>query len=418
MIVEARRFYGGVLGCAEGRSSETWVDFNFYGHQLVAHLAPEETGHRSTSEVDGDAVPVRHFGVILSMSEWELLAERLIAAGVRFIVEPHLRFKDEVGEQATMFFLDPSGTPSSSRRSSISANSSRDDDLTLGGLGAEVATRRQLGSSELLSALVARLGLDWAGFRRVQGTVWKRLRRRVAELGLKDIEAYVAYLATAPDEWQRLDALCRIPISRFYRDGFVFGHLAQTVLRELAEQAYRANRKRLRVWSAGCASGEEPYSIAIAWRLVIQETYPDIELDVLGTDLDASMLERARRGCYARGTLRELPEPWRQAAFDAQGDVHCLRQAFRVGVRFECADLRSHVPEGPFDIVSCRNLAFTYFDEGSRARVANALIDVLRAGGVLLIGAREALPPDIGGLRERHRGIYEKRADDEPPAPA
>jgi chemotaxis protein methyltransferase CheR len=276
-----------------------------------------------------------------------------------------------------------------------------------------VAARRQLGSSEPLPALVARLGLDWAGFRRVQGTVRKRLRRRVRQLGLQDVEAYVAYLATAPDEWQRLDALCRIPISRFYRDGFVFDHLAQTVLRDLAEQALRENRKRIRVWSAGCASGEEPYSIAIAWRVAIQAGYPDIELDVLGTDLDASMLERARRGCYPRGTLRELPEQWRQAAFDAQGGVHCLRQAFRVGVRFECADLRSHVPEGPFDIVSCRNLAFTYFDEGTRVRVANALIDVMRARGVLVIGAKEALPPNIDRVRERHRGIYEKRADGE-----
>lgn len=108
-LAEARGFYGGLLGCPEGRSAETWVDFNFYGHQLVAHLAPEETGHRTTSEVDGDAVPVRHFGVILSMVEWELLAERLTGAGVRFVIEPHLRFKGEVGEQATMFFLDPSG---------------------------------------------------------------------------------------------------------------------------------------------------------------------------------------------------------------------------------------------------------------------------------------------------------------------
>jgi uncharacterized protein len=105
----ARRFYGELLGCAEGRSSDTWVDFNFYGHQVVAHLAPEEAGHRSTSAVDGDPVPVRHFGAILPMDEWKALAERLTRAGVQFVIEPHVRFKGEVGEQATMFFLDPSG---------------------------------------------------------------------------------------------------------------------------------------------------------------------------------------------------------------------------------------------------------------------------------------------------------------------
>jgi extradiol dioxygenase family protein len=105
----ARRFYGELLGCPEGRSSESWVDFDFYGHQIVAHLAPGEAGHRATGLVDGDAVPVRHFGVVLGMSEWEALAARLRAAGVNFVIEPHIRFQGEVGEQATMFFLDPCG---------------------------------------------------------------------------------------------------------------------------------------------------------------------------------------------------------------------------------------------------------------------------------------------------------------------
>ncbi|MDR5838243.1 VOC family protein [Caballeronia sp. LZ034LL] len=108
-LAAARAFYGDLLGCPEGRSSEAWVDFDFYGHQIVAHLAPEEIGHRSTSAVDGDAVPVRHFGVVLSIPQWEELAEKLRAAQTRFIIEPHVRFKGEVGEQATMFFLDPSG---------------------------------------------------------------------------------------------------------------------------------------------------------------------------------------------------------------------------------------------------------------------------------------------------------------------
>lgn len=108
-LENARAFYGGLLGCPEGRSSEHWVDFDLYGHQIVAHLAPQEAGHRSTSAVDGDAVPVRHFGVVLPMDEWHALANRLRSKGVQFIIEPHIRFKGEVGEQATMFFLDPCG---------------------------------------------------------------------------------------------------------------------------------------------------------------------------------------------------------------------------------------------------------------------------------------------------------------------
>ncbi len=106
---KARAFYGNLLGCPEGRSSPEWVDFDFFGHQIVAHLAPNEAGHHSTNAVDGDNVPVRHFGAVLAMDQWQAMADKLKTAGTRFIIEPHIRFKGEVGEQATMFFLDPCG---------------------------------------------------------------------------------------------------------------------------------------------------------------------------------------------------------------------------------------------------------------------------------------------------------------------
>lgn len=109
-IAEARAFYGGVLGCPEGRRDTDWVDFNLYGHQIVAHRvagsAPPIAGH---NPVDGDSVPVPHFGVVLSMADWRALAELLRAAKVEFVVEPHIRFEGQPGEQGTMFFLDPSG---------------------------------------------------------------------------------------------------------------------------------------------------------------------------------------------------------------------------------------------------------------------------------------------------------------------
>jgi uncharacterized protein len=108
-IAAARAFYGDLLGCPEGRSAPDWVDFDLYGHQVVAHLAPQECRRASTNAVDGDQVPVAHFGVVLPMPEWQALADKLTAAGTRFIVEPHIRFKGQVGEQATLFFLDPSG---------------------------------------------------------------------------------------------------------------------------------------------------------------------------------------------------------------------------------------------------------------------------------------------------------------------
>jgi hypothetical protein len=105
----ARAFYGDLLGCSEGRSSDEWIDFNFYGHQIVAHLAPEATGIAQTNAVDGHGVPVRHFGIVLPMGEWQALADRLRAGGTAFVIDPYVRFAGEPGEQATMFFLDPSG---------------------------------------------------------------------------------------------------------------------------------------------------------------------------------------------------------------------------------------------------------------------------------------------------------------------
>lgn len=108
-LQQARAFYGGLMGCREGRSSPDWIDFDFFGHQIVAHLSPDEAGHRRTNAVDGENVPVRHFGVILNLEAWRALADRLTQAGVEFIIAPQVRFKGLPGEQATLFFLDPSG---------------------------------------------------------------------------------------------------------------------------------------------------------------------------------------------------------------------------------------------------------------------------------------------------------------------
>jgi extradiol dioxygenase family protein len=105
----ARRFYGELLGCPEGRSAGQWVDFDLHGHQIVAHLSPDAPRNRSSNPVDGEDVPVPHFGLVLGMTEWKALAERLQGAGTKFVIEPTVRFAGEAGEQATMFLLDPAG---------------------------------------------------------------------------------------------------------------------------------------------------------------------------------------------------------------------------------------------------------------------------------------------------------------------
>lgn len=108
-LAAARAFYGGTLGCAEGRSSEQWIDFDLYGHQIVAHLSATARPAEATNPVDGHDVPVPHFGVVLTMDDWQALAGRVAAAGVSFGIAPHIRFQGQPGEQATMFFRDPSG---------------------------------------------------------------------------------------------------------------------------------------------------------------------------------------------------------------------------------------------------------------------------------------------------------------------
>jgi len=108
-LAAARSFYGGLLGCPEGRSSDEWIDYDFFGHQIVAHLDRTRTPRRHSNKVDGHDVPVPHFGAVLPMDEWKALADRLRGAGVKFVIEPNIRFEGLPGEQATMFFLDPSG---------------------------------------------------------------------------------------------------------------------------------------------------------------------------------------------------------------------------------------------------------------------------------------------------------------------
>lgn len=108
-LEHARSFYADVLGCAQGRSSEQWIDWNFFGHQLVTHVAPERILPPAHNAVDGHNVPVPHFGVVLGMEQWQALADRVRAAGIEFVIEPYLRFEGQPGEQATMFFYDYSG---------------------------------------------------------------------------------------------------------------------------------------------------------------------------------------------------------------------------------------------------------------------------------------------------------------------
>jgi chemotaxis protein methyltransferase CheR len=223
-----------------------------------------------------------------------------------------------------------------------------------------------------------RMRMRWRGFRKVRRQVGKRLGRRLDELGLKDLDAYRARLDADAGEWKVLDRLCRIPISRFYRDRAVFDHLFQEVLPALAQR-----HGEVACWSAGCASGEEPYTLSIAARVL------DLPLRVVATDSDPHLLARAAAARYGPSSLRELPRPWREQAFTPE---HELRPAYREGVRFVGEDIRDAMPDGPFHLILCRNLAFMYFDDTLQRTVLEGITARLAPGGMLVIGQHETLP--------------------------
>jgi chemotaxis protein methyltransferase CheR len=240
-----------------------------------------------------------------------------------------------------------------------------------------------------LRQTLPRLGMRWAGFRKVRRQVCKRVDRRLRSLGLSGIESYAGYLEAHPEEWQELDALCRISISRFCRDRGSFERLGEDVLPRLADAASGA----LRCWSVGCASGEEPYSLRLLWSFRLQDRFPDVALEILATDADPGLLERARRARYRSSSLRELPRDWIERAFEPGQGLHRLRPELRQGVELRRQDIRSELPERRFQLVLCRNLVFTYFDEPLQRRCLARLASRLEPGGVLLVGSHESLPP-------------------------
>jgi chemotaxis protein methyltransferase CheR len=257
-----------------------------------------------------------------------------------------------------------------------------------------------------------RLGMRWQGFRKVRRQVCRRIDRRLSELGIRDLPAYRAYLEARPDEWRHLDGMCRVTISRFYRDAGVFDFLRTAVLPALARDA-QARGAALEAWSAGAASGEEAYTLALMWRLAVGPSFPLVSLHVLATDIDETMLDRARAAEYPESALRDLPLPWREAGFSRHGSVFRLRAEFRQSVTLRRHDVREPPPSGPFDLVLCRNVAFTYFDHELQRRVAEQLAACLRPGGALVVGAHERLPEGLGDLAawSASLGVFRRAPD-------
>jgi chemotaxis protein methyltransferase CheR len=253
-----------------------------------------------------------------------------------------------------------------------------------------------------LARAMPRLGLRWPGFRRVRRQVCRRVERRCAALGLADLAAYERFLDQHHAEWAVLAGLCRVTISRFWRDAAVWSVLTDAVLPGIAERAAGP----VHAWSAGCGAGEEPYTLAIAWQHVIAPRWPGRDIAIVGTDIDDGQLARAEAARYPTGALSELPPALRAAAFDEAGDVAQLRPHIRACVQLARRDLREGPPGDRYALVLCRNLAFSYFDEAGQRAAAAAIRAVLATGGALVVGRGEVLPPATPGFAPLGPCVY------------
>jgi chemotaxis protein methyltransferase CheR len=235
------------------------------------------------------------------------------------------------------------------------------------------------------------LDLRWPGYRKVRRQVCRRIARRMTDLQLQDLAAYRQWLEADPAEWQALDDCCHITISRFFRDRRVFEILRMRVLPDVAAHAASEGREA-RIWSAGCASGEEPYTLKILWDLEITRSCPCVPLSLVATDIDAGMLSRARQGCFEATSLRELPFRLIEEAFDRTDGCYCVKPEFRQGINFLTQDLRAQTATGPFDLVLCRHVAFTNFAEPLQRRTLLRILSQLPPGAYLVIGTHEWIP--------------------------
>lgn len=242
----------------------------------------------------------------------------------------------------------------------------------------------------------------WAGYRKVRKGVKKRVRRHMIELGCPTIDAYLKALAVEPE----LRAVCEqhlnVTISRFFRDRQLWKHIETNVLPDLI----RRFDGTIRVWSAGCANGEEPYSLSILWvSLKI-----DRALEIVATDADASVLERARLGTYPQSSLKELPNDLKHQFFDRRRGRFMIRAHCLPSIQWRRRNLFQTPPPGPYHLIFLRNNLLTYYQGAAMQKAFETIMDSLMPDGFLVVGSHEHLPPVKVGLQRNDacRWLYKK----------
>ena len=244
-----------------------------------------------------------------------------------------------------------------------------------------------MGFDEFLREAAPLLGIQWRPFQR-RG-IKRKVERRIAEIGLSDLEEYLLKIKEESEERTYLSKILTVTISRFFRDREVFNILETSIIPTIVKKKKEGD---LKIWSIGCASGEEPYSIAILWKERFEKIWPQIHLSILATDIDEYMLERAKRGKYKKSSLKEVDEEILRNFFKKENGFYILDQTILESVEFRRHDIIHEEPFRRVDLIFCRNLAFTYFSKECQIGVLKKIAASLKEEGYLVIGKDENLP--------------------------
>ncbi len=259
--------------------------------------------------------------------------------------------------------------------------------------------------TEFLKWALPQLGLRWEGYRRVKRQVCKRINARIAFLQLSGFGSYKEYLSKNPGEWTILDGMMHISISRFFRDHKSWELLGDSLLPELAARAVGENRP-LRCWSVGCASGEEPYSLAILYHQILKNSFPSLDFQLIATDANTDLLQRAAKACYPAGNVKNVPAKWLQSSFNKTNGEYCLHDNMKNTVTFLRQDIREELPDEQFDLIFCKNLVGMYFATEIAIEVYNRIAEKIRHKGFLFTGNHEPVPIEkLSGMQIYNRGL-------------
>ncbi len=240
---------------------------------------------------------------------------------------------------------------------------------------------------EFLKEVASSVGLQWRPFKR-RG-IERRVKNRIVQIGLSHFEEYLLKIKNDPEEQNHLSKILIVTISRFFRDQEVFHAVGSSIIPILLEEK---NKKDFKIWSIGCASGEEPYSLSILWKEKFEKIWPHIHLSILATDIDERLFKRAEKGRYKKSSLKEVPQDILKDYFKMDNGFYILDQVVRESIRFKRHDIIHEEPFSGMDMVFCRNLAFTYFSKESQMDVLKKIAGSLRGKGYLVIGKDESLP--------------------------